>query len=114
VNESSKYKNECAGMNKILLGNGDLKDINMLNNILRYEQQNELAGILGQWALNLEKASLEALTPHSRMKPKLSKYGTKWSALYGDNIQEGVCGFGDTPEQAMIQFDIEWLNAPPR
>ncbi len=83
-----------------------------MNEILRYEQQNELAGILGQWALNLEKASLESLTPHARMKPTLSREGNLWMALYGTNIQEGVCGFGETPEKAMIQFDIEWLNAP--
>lgn len=24
------------------------------------------------------------------------KDGNKWSFLYGDNIQEGICGFGET------------------
>lgn len=44
------------------------------------------------------------------MRPRLFPDGNKWCALYGDNIAEGVAAFGDTPEQASIQFDIEWLN----
>lgn len=34
--------------------------------------------------------------------------GGKWSVLYGSNIQEGICGFGDTPDEAMADFDRAW------
>ena len=48
--------------------------------------------------------------PHVLMRPALSVDGDKWCALYGENIMEGVAGFGDTPEKAMIDFDMQWLN----
>jgi hypothetical protein len=37
--------------------------------------------------------------------PRLFPDGDKWCALYGDNLQEGLAGFGDTPEGAMADFD---------
>lgn len=36
--------------------------------------------------------------------------GNKWCALYGSNIQEGVCGFGDSPNEAMAAFDRAWYE----
>lgn len=45
------------------------------------------------------------------LKPKLFKDGNQWCALYGDNLQEGVAGFGDTPHKAMLNFDTE-MNKP--
>ena len=36
--------------------------------------------------------------------------GNAWSVLYGPNIQEGVCGFGDTPDKAMLDFDVHWIK----
>jgi hypothetical protein len=33
------------------------------------------------------------------------KDGNQWCFLWGDNIQDGVSGFGDTPYEAMIDFD---------
>ena len=36
---------------------------------------------------------------------KLYKDGDKWCCLYGENIQEGICGFGDTPHKAVIEFN---------
>ena len=32
------------------------------------------------------------------------KDGNQWCFLYGSNIQEGVCGFGDTIAQAASNF----------
>lgn len=46
--------------------------------------------------------------PHVLMKPKIYLDGNKWCALYGDTIQEGVCGFGDTPAEAANNFDLQW------
>lgn len=57
-----------------------------------------------------EDAAKERLRPSVLFMPKLYRDGTQWCALYGENIQEGVCGFGDTADAAMRQFDFEWLN----
>lgn len=35
---------------------------------------------------------------------KSFKDGNQWCILVGDNIQEGVCGFGDTIEDALYEF----------
>ncbi len=48
--------------------------------------------------------------PHVLMRPSLMPDGDKWSALYGDNIMQGVVGYGDTPEEAMADFDKNWLS----
>ena len=33
------------------------------------------------------------------------KDGNKWCVLWGVNIQEGVCAFGDTPAAAVFNFN---------
>lgn len=43
--------------------------------------------------------------------PKLD--GDQYCALYGSNLQEGIAGFGDTPDAAMKAFDQEWYKAAP-
>ena len=51
-------------------------------------------------------------------KPSLFRDGNQWCALLGENIQEGVVGFGDSPDAAMWAFDEAWRKklppAPPR
>ena len=34
----------------------------------------------------------------------LTKDGDRWCALHGDNIQDGICGWGTTPQEAMTDF----------
>lgn len=41
-------------------------------------------------------------------RPRLFIDGNQWCALYGENLQEGVAGFGDSPTKAMREFDREW------
>lgn len=48
--------------------------------------------------------------PHVLYKPTLTPDGDKWCALYGDDLQVGVAGFGDTPEEAMAEFDKAWCT----
>jgi len=50
----------------------------------------------------------EQRRPFVLLKPNMGKDGNQWSALYGDNIQEGICGYGDTPEDAARDFDNNW------
>lgn len=46
--------------------------------------------------------------PHVLMRPRMFPDGNAWCALYGENIQEGIVGFGETPEAAAADFDIAW------
>lgn len=55
-------------------------------------------------------AGAEMQRPSVVFRPALSVDGDQWCALYGDNLQEGVAGFGDTPAAAMYAFDRAWLN----
>ena len=48
--------------------------------------------------------------PHVLMRPSICLDGNQWCALYGDNLQDGVAGFGDTPALAMAAFDKAWLT----
>lgn len=36
--------------------------------------------------------------------------GNSLCALYGPNIQDGICGFGDSPEEAIMKFYAEFIN----
>ena len=42
------------------------------------------------------------------MRPKISIDGNQWCVLYGDNLQDGVAGFGNSPAEAMNDFDKNW------
>lgn len=55
-----------------------------------------------------QEAHGEALRPFMLLKPKLYKDGNEWCALYGENTQEGVCGFGPSPAKAAYAFDVAW------
>lgn len=44
-------------------------------------------------------------------RPRIFIDGNQWCALYGDNIQDGVAGFGDSPDEAMAEFDKAWRAA---
>lgn len=48
--------------------------------------------------------------PFMLLRPKMYPDGNKWCALYGDNLQDGVCGFGDTPDLAAADFDRNWTQ----
>lgn len=46
--------------------------------------------------------------PFMLLHPKMFPDGNQWCALYGDNLQDGVAGFGDTPDAASWAFDKAW------
>lgn len=46
--------------------------------------------------------------PHTRMKPRIFPDGNMWCALYGEDLQEGIAGFGETPAAACADFDKNW------
>lgn len=61
----------------------------------------------GAWD-NDYQASLERREPSYMYRPRLFIDGNQWCALYGENLQEGVSGFGDSPALAYADFDRAW------
>lgn len=56
------------------------------------------------------QAALEMKRPFMLLRPRMFPDGDQWCALYGENLQEGVAGFGETPDKAAVAFDLAWLN----
>ena len=60
---------------------------------------------------NLRREVAEMLKrPSTIYRPRIYTDGNKWCALYGDNIQDGVAVFGDSPEEAFADFDAAWVK----
>jgi len=53
----------------------------------------------------------EQARPSVLYRPNISQDGNAWSVLLGDNIAVGVCGYGDTPAEAMADFDKHWTES---
>lgn len=53
-------------------------------------------------------AAIAMQETHVLMRPKLFMDGSSWCALYGENLMEGVAGFGKSPAEAMADFDRNW------
>lgn len=47
-------------------------------------------------------------TRFAMLKPRIFQDGNQWCVLLGENIQEGICGFGPTPHEAVLDFDKQW------
>lgn len=56
---------------------------------------------------------MEAASEHDRpsvlLRPSLCIEGNQWCALYGEDLQAGVAGFGDSPALAFADFDRNWM-----
>ena len=53
---------------------------------------------------------LQEITLVATLRPELSQDGDQWCFLYGKNLQSGVAGFGDTPAQAVSNFNDNWRS----
>jgi hypothetical protein len=58
-----------------------------------------------------EEAAKDQMRPSAIYRPALSIDGNQWCALYGENLQDGVAGFGDSPALAMDDFDANWTKS---
>ncbi len=47
----------------------------------------------------------------AQLKPKLYQDGNKWCVLHGENIQTGIAAFGDTPQEAVMAWNMEWYKS---
>lgn len=54
-------------------------------------------------AIEAEEMNLVAL-----LRPRVFVDGNQWCVLYGDNLMNGVAGFGDSPMQAVYDFNKAW------
>ena len=60
--------------------------------------------------INQQTIVNDSTMPHVLMRPKIYQDGGNWCALYGDNLMEGVAGFGKSPEKACADFDANWYK----
>lgn len=58
----------------------------------------------------IDAVKVESMRPSAIYRPGIGIDGNKWCALYGDNLQNGVAGFGDSPALAMADFDAAWTT----
>lgn len=59
-------------------------------------------------------AGHEQTRPCILFRPRIFPDGGQWCVLLGDNLAEGVAGFGETPYLAMYAFDKAFMTiAPP-
>lgn len=72
----------------------------------QYVKYHEVAEIINQ---------LRAITdrPSVLHKPTIVKDGNAWLAILGD-LSTGVVGCGNTPNEAMLDFDKEWYKTAAR
>ena len=56
-------------------------------------------------------AIAEQARPVVVFKPALTQDGNQWCFLFGENLAEGVAGFGTTPALAAADFDKQWITA---
>jgi hypothetical protein len=64
------------------------------------------SAMLAQEAIAIIRNSYDR--PSAVYRPSLTLDGDQWIALYGDNLQSGCVGCGDTPDSAMWAFDKAW------
>ena len=46
----------------------------------------------------------------SMLKPSLQRDGNQWCVLYGEDLQVGIAGFGDSPADAILEFSGQWYK----
>ena len=49
----------------------------------------------------------------SELKPKFSKDGNMYCFLFGDNLQEGIAGFGESPNEAAMNLYNQFVGRNP-
>ena len=83
--------------------NGDIGSA--VESALRAENIGHCVMMIGE---SIRAAAGEYERPSVLFRPRIYVDGDKWCALYGDNLQDGVAGFGNSPAEAMLDFDATW------
>jgi len=77
--------------------------------IERNHHDNEASSINSQTMQQQNEFNLFAM-----LKPSLNKDGNQWCVLYGEDLQVGIAGFGDSPHLAIMDFNSQWYKAIPQ
>lgn len=59
---------------------------------------------------NIRIAVSQYERPSTVYRPALFIDGNQWCALFGENLQDGVAGFGVSPSAEMYDFDNNWTK----
>ena len=86
------------------ISNGDIGSA--VESVLRVENIGHYAMMAGE---AIRAAASEYERPSVLYRPRIYVDGDKWCALYGENLQDGVVGLGDSPAEAMFDFDTTWF-----
>ena len=81
-----------------------------LNEYWSAQAVEEYKGMLYEQKMQNYTYNCERSAPHVIHNTKIFKDGNKYCCLLGDNIQEGICGFGDSPKEACDDFDYIWIK----
>lgn len=69
----------------------------------------EQTGTHNKFEIALEtEAQKRVLTMLTTLDATLSKDGDKFCWLYGENLQVGIAGFGDSPMKAAYDFEMNF------
>ena len=77
------------------------------------DESGNIRAYLQQVAATKITIANEKLRPFMLLRPHIFIDGDKWCALYGDNLQDGVCGLGQSPDEASRSFDESWFKKLP-
>ena len=72
--------------------------LNTLTHHSNLEHQSKMSKLIESHEFNL----------FQMLKPRLFIDGNMWCVLYGKDIQEGICGFGKSPLDAIYAWNKEW------
>lgn len=74
----------------------------------QFDMSGTVAVVSNELRMHLSDVATESQRPSVLFRPDLNIDGNQWFALYGKDLQSGMAGFGDSPEQAMVDFDKNW------
>ncbi len=80
----------------------------MMNDQASFMAANAIDHAATQASQAIQNAAYSWERPSVLFRPVLSLDGNQWCALYGNNLHDGVAGFGDSPANAMYDFDEAW------
>jgi hypothetical protein len=87
------------------ISNGDVGDA-----VERAMQSANLSHYFAMATESIRCVAAEHERPCVLFRPKVFIDGDAWCALYGENLQDGVAGFGGSPAEAMRAFDSAWME----
>jgi hypothetical protein len=77
---------------------------------MEYKLLPDYNGHIASAEINIYNYSCTINRPSFILKPRLYIDGDMWCALYGENLQDGVAGFGKSPELAYLDYDNKWCE----